>query len=129
MTKNDKIIIGNLYTKKVLKEAISQKKVEEVPSNYMPDSDENLLSRLWKAAELGSESKEWKELASENPMYSKALLKLRDDWDELRVRLEYDWEDEYAATHNPPQNWDSYFKQREKEFSDALDRRRANPNR
>lgn len=98
MTNNDKKLIGNLYTKKVLKEAISQKKVEDVPSNYMPASDENLISSLWRAAELGENSKEWQELARENPKYKKALLILRKDYEELQEELANAWLGEYEAT-------------------------------
>lgn len=83
MFDNDSKLISEAYT-----ESISQKKVEAIPSHYMPQEDENLISVLWRAAELGETSSEWRELSQENPKFEKMLLKLRDEWESFRLELE-----------------------------------------
>lgn len=123
MTNNDKKLIGNLYTKKVLKESVSQKKVEDVPSNYMPSSDENLISSLWRAAELGENSKEWQELARENPKFKEALMILRQDWEDLKNRLEAEgqFEAEYRVDEDDiPAYKTNYIKRKEKYYRDPF---------
>ena len=88
MKSKDQILLEQSY-QKVLKESIPQKYVENIPDDNMSSEDMNLASRLWKAAQMGPSSEEWRNISKENPKYEKMLIVLKNDWDDVVKQTEF----------------------------------------